>query len=120
MKDRRFRLTHSALGIVLRNGKEVPITIREGTIIELIGGPFEGTRLMDVRCDDEMLLMFTTDLEGTDQIRRRRGGPNSPVLQFPAARTKSDTKSVILDLHPNADRQALSTENRHRRHRKSR
>src|SRR6266853_5787801 len=58
---------------------------------------FEGTRLMDVRCDDEMLLMFTTDLEGTDQIRRRRGGPNSPVLQFPAARTKSDTKSVILD-----------------------
>ena len=59
----RLRLNRSAFGMVLRNGKEVSIPIPEGTIIEIIGGPFEGTRLMDVRCNGEMVLMFRADLE---------------------------------------------------------
>ena len=59
----RLRLNRSAFGMVLRNGKEVSIPIPEGTVIEIIGGPFEGTRLMDVRCNGEMVLMFRADLE---------------------------------------------------------
>lgn len=59
----RFRLSRSAFGMALRNGKEVSIPIPEGTIVEIIGGPFEGTRLMDVRCNGEMVLMFKADLE---------------------------------------------------------
>ncbi len=60
----RFRLSRSAVGIVLRNGKEVRIPIPAGTVIEIIGGPFNGTHLLDVRCNDEMVLMYTADLEG--------------------------------------------------------
>jgi len=94
----RFRLNRSASGMVLRNGKEVSIPIPEGTVIEIVGGPFSGTQLMDVRCNDEMVLMFRADLER---------GP----------RTKAN--SVILD-RPNADRQTLSVENRRHWHRRDR
>jgi hypothetical protein len=92
----RFRLNRPALGMVLRNGKEVSIPIPEGTVIEIIGGPFSGTELMDVRCNDEMVLMFKNDLE--------RG-------------SKAKAKPVTRDLRPHADRQTLSLENRRHRHR---
>jgi len=58
----RFRLNRPAFGMVLRNGKEVSIHIPEGTVIEIIGGPFSGTELMDVRCNEEMVLMIKNDL----------------------------------------------------------
>ena len=34
-----------------------------GAIIELINGPFGGTRLMDVRYEGETMMMFTDDME---------------------------------------------------------
>jgi hypothetical protein len=37
--------------------------IPEGVTIEVIGGPFNGTRLMDVKYDGEMILMFTDDMK---------------------------------------------------------
>jgi hypothetical protein len=37
--------------------------IPKGAVIEVIGGPFNGTRLMDVRYNDEMIMMFTDDME---------------------------------------------------------
>lgn len=37
--------------------------IPEGATIEVIGGPFNGTRLMDVRHDGEMLMMFTDNMK---------------------------------------------------------
>ena len=92
----RFRLNRPALGMVLRNGKEVSIPIPEGTVIEIVGGPFSGTQLMDVKCNDEMVLMSRADLE--------RG-----------ARTKA--KPVKRDLQPHGERQTFSLENRRHRHR---
>jgi hypothetical protein len=74
----RFRLNRSASGMVLRNGKEVSIPIPEGTVIEIVGGPFHGTQLMDVRCNDEMVLMFRADLE-----RGSRANTNSAILDRP-------------------------------------
>jgi hypothetical protein len=74
----RFRLSRSASGMVLRNGKEVSIPIPEGTVIEIVGGPFHGTQLMDVRCNDEMVLMFRADLE-----RGSRAKTNSAILDRP-------------------------------------
>ena len=92
----RFRLNRSALGMVLRDGKEVSIPIPEGTIIEIVGGPFSGTQLMDVRCNDEMVLMFRADLE--------RG-------------VRAKTKPVMRDIQPNAERHTLSIKSRRHRHR---
>jgi hypothetical protein len=59
----RFRLTREAMAIAQRNSRNVAITIPEGAIIEIIGGPFNGTRLMDVKYNDEMIMMFTDDMK---------------------------------------------------------
>jgi hypothetical protein len=59
----RLRLTRSAIAIALREERHVAIMIPEGATIEVIGGPFNGTRLMDVRYEEEMVLMFTDDMK---------------------------------------------------------
>jgi hypothetical protein len=64
MQDgQRFRLTREAMAIAQRDSRNVAITIPEGALIEIIGGPFNGTRLMDVRYNDEMIMMFTDDMK---------------------------------------------------------
>jgi hypothetical protein len=59
----RLRLTREAMAIVQRNSRNVSIMIPEGAIIEIMGGPFNGTRLMDVRYNGEMIMMFTDDMK---------------------------------------------------------
>jgi hypothetical protein len=59
----RFRLTREAIAIAHRDSRNVSITIPAGAIIEVIGGPFNGTRLMDVKYKDEMIMMFTDDMK---------------------------------------------------------
>lgn len=61
--DMFLRLTRSAMAIALRDERHVAIMIPEGATIEVIGGPFNGTRLMDVRYEGEMVLMFTDDMK---------------------------------------------------------
>jgi hypothetical protein len=63
LHGQRFRLTRAAMAIAQRDGRNVAIMIPEGAIIEVIGGPFNGTRLMDVRYGGEMLMMFTDDMK---------------------------------------------------------
>jgi hypothetical protein len=58
-----FRLTRSAMAIALREERHTAIMIREGAIIEVMNGPFDGARLMDVRYEGEMILMFTDDMK---------------------------------------------------------
>ena len=58
-----FRLTRTAMAIALRENRHVAIMIPEAAIIEVIGGPFNGTRLMDVRYDGELIMMFTDDMQ---------------------------------------------------------
>jgi hypothetical protein len=57
-----FRLTRAAMAIAQREERHVAIMIPEGAIIELMNGPFDGTRLMDVRYEGEMIMMFTDDM----------------------------------------------------------
>jgi len=63
-----FRLIREAMAIAQRNSRNVSIMIPKGAVIEVIGGPFDGTRLMDVRYNDEMILMFTDDMRGHTEI----------------------------------------------------
>jgi hypothetical protein len=57
----RFILTRAA--IANREGRHVSITVPEGSAIEVMNGPFDGTRLMDVKYDGEMIMMFTDDMK---------------------------------------------------------
>ena len=64
-----FRLTRSAMAVAQQDSRNVPIMVPEGAIIELLNGPFDGVRLMDVRYDGELRMMFTNDMENhTDQV----------------------------------------------------
>ena len=40
----------------------------KGSIIEVLGGPFDGSRLMDVIFDGEKILMFTDDMKTHTEI----------------------------------------------------
>ena len=44
-----FRLTRYAMAIAQRDGRNVAIMVPSGAIIEVMNGPFDGVRLMDVR-----------------------------------------------------------------------
>ena len=37
-------------------------------VIELLNGPFDGVRLMDVRYDGEVIMMFTNDMEHHTEV----------------------------------------------------
>ncbi len=58
-----FRLTRTAMAIAQRDSRNVAIMVPDGAIIELLNGPFDGVRLMDVRYDGEVIMMFTNDME---------------------------------------------------------
>src|ERR1700730_10466733 len=56
----RFRLTRFAVAIAQRDGRNSAILIPKGAIIEVIAGPFNGTRLIDIRYDVDTVMMFPT------------------------------------------------------------
>jgi hypothetical protein len=64
----RLRLNRSAMAIAQRASRNVAIMIPQGAFIEVVGGPFNGTRLMDVRYEGEMILMFTDDMKTHTEI----------------------------------------------------
>jgi hypothetical protein len=65
-----LRLTRYAMAIAQRDGRHTAIIVPEGAIIELMNGPFDGTRLMDVRYEDEQIMMFTDDMKThTERIK---------------------------------------------------
>ncbi|MEO8050076.1 MAG: hypothetical protein ABI833_06630 [Acidobacteriota bacterium] len=67
---KRFRLTRYAMGIAQRGGRNMAIMVPVGAIIDVMNGPFDGVRLMDVRYDGEMIMMFTNDMENhTEAIK---------------------------------------------------
>jgi hypothetical protein len=70
-KNERFRLNRYAMAIALREERHVAIIVPEGAIIEVLNGPFDGTRLMDVRYEGELVMMFTDDMKThTDLVKR--------------------------------------------------
>jgi hypothetical protein len=65
---RFFRLTRYAMAIAQRDSRNVAIMVPEGAVIEVLGGPFDGVRLMDVRYNDEIIMMFTNDMETHTEV----------------------------------------------------
>jgi hypothetical protein len=76
----RFRLTREAMAIAQRNSRNVAITIPEGAIIEVMGGPFNGTRLMEVRYNDEMIMMFTDDMKTHTELVKEHNAQSTTLM----------------------------------------
>jgi hypothetical protein len=57
-----YRLNSATFGIHSKDGKRTSITVPQGALITVIGGPLDGTRLVDCLWVDMELLMFTMDL----------------------------------------------------------
>jgi hypothetical protein len=64
----RYRMKNPTLAVVIRDGQKVPVRIPKGGEIEVVDGPLDGDRLLDVRWDRKTVLMFTSDI-------RERGEP---------------------------------------------
>ena len=66
-----FRLTRIAVAIAQRDSRNTAIMVPQGAVIELLNGPFDGVRLMDVRYKGETIMMFTNDMENhTDKVAK--------------------------------------------------
>ena len=66
-----FRLTRIAVAIAQRDSRNTAIMVPKGAVIELLNGPFDGVRLMDVRYKGETIMMFTNDMENhTDKVAK--------------------------------------------------
>jgi len=60
---RILQAQHSHLAIMsLTNGKRIPVTIPKGAVVKVVNGPLEGTHLVDVEWDGNMVMIFTSDL----------------------------------------------------------
>jgi hypothetical protein len=60
------------MAIAQRDSRNVAIMVPEGAIIELLNGPFDGVRLMDVRYDGEVIMMFTNDMENHTEVMKAK------------------------------------------------
>ena len=62
MLGQRYRLKTPTLAIMAHDGQRIPITIPQGSTIEVIDGPLDGSRLLDVKWEGKTVMMFTMDI----------------------------------------------------------
>jgi hypothetical protein len=63
MIGERHKLHSPTLGIMTTpEGKRIPVTVPKNAIVTVKAGPLDGTRLIDVEWDGELIMMFTVDL----------------------------------------------------------
>lgn len=64
MRGETYQINSPSLAILSRpdGGKRLPITVPSGSIVTVVAGPLNGTRLVEVDWDGDIMLMFTEDL----------------------------------------------------------
>ena len=62
MIGQRFRMRTPTLAIMTQDGAKIPIIIPKGAEVEVIDGPLNGNRLVDVRWEDKTVMVFTNDV----------------------------------------------------------
>ena len=64
MRGETYRINIPALAILSRpeGGKRLPVTVPAGSVVSVLEGPLNGTRLVEVDWDGDVVLMFTEDL----------------------------------------------------------
>ena len=82
MIGQRYQLHAPTLAILTTaKGKRIPVTVLKNAIVVVKAGPLDGTRLIDVEWDGELVMMFTVDLrergplinEATKVVREHQG-----------------------------------------------
>ena len=65
LAGKRFRLTWDTLAIESVDEKRIAVTVPAGEIVDVIRGPRpDDTRMVDVRWNGIVLVMFAEDIEG--------------------------------------------------------
>jgi hypothetical protein len=68
LTGKRFRLTWDTLAIESVDEKRIAVTVPTGEIVEVIRGPRpDDTRMVDVKWNGKVLVMFAEDIEGRGQ-----------------------------------------------------
>jgi hypothetical protein len=62
MIGQRFRMKSPTLAIMTQDTAKIPIMIPKGAEVEVIDGPLNGNRLVDVRWDGKTVMVFTNDI----------------------------------------------------------
>jgi hypothetical protein len=63
MQGEYYKLNTPTLAIMsLPNGERIPMAVPRGAVVKVVNGPLDGTRLVDVEWEGDMVLMFTIDL----------------------------------------------------------
>jgi hypothetical protein len=71
MRGQLYRIKTPTLAIMAQDGQKTPVsssgglslkTIPIGAEVEVIGGPLNGNRLVDVRWDGKTVMVFTNDI----------------------------------------------------------
>jgi hypothetical protein len=63
MQGEYYKLNAPLLAIMsLPNSKRIPVTVPKGAVVKVVNGPLDGTRLVDVEWDGEVVMLFTSDL----------------------------------------------------------
>jgi hypothetical protein len=73
MRGQHYRMRTPTLAIILHDGHMVPLTIPKGGEIEVIGGPADDDRLLDVTWEGKTVLMFTIDIRGRGERVYEKG-----------------------------------------------
>jgi hypothetical protein len=68
MPLRKYRIVEPTIAMSDDTGRGVAYTIHAGAMVELRHGPLDGNKLVEVKWDGKVVLMFTQDL-------RQRGQP---------------------------------------------
>jgi hypothetical protein len=62
MALRKYRIVEPTIAMSDDTGRGVAFTIHAGAMVELQHGPLDGNKLMEVKWDGKIVLMFTQDL----------------------------------------------------------
>ncbi len=63
LTGKQFTLNKSSFGIETVTGGLARITITTGEIVEVVSGPIDGDRMVDVLCKGRSIAMFAIDLK---------------------------------------------------------
>jgi hypothetical protein len=62
MPIRKYRIVEPTIAVTEDGGRGVAYTMHTGAVVELHNGPLDGNRLIEVRWENKVVLMFTQDL----------------------------------------------------------
>ena len=62
MHGHQFRLKTPVLAILQQDGQKLPVTLPQGAVVEVVHGPLNGHRVVDVTWEGKTVMVFTIDL----------------------------------------------------------